>query len=306
MAQRVCETEIHILRKLREEREMRKAMKKMAALAAVAAGLALGAAADARFTYSGRIGLNSGAGFGGNTELPVRFRLYGSKTAAEHVWEMGCTVTVNKDGMFRVMIQDGKEGCTYGAGQKTLDYLFERDMVRAIGVAINGEAEIYPRQEMLSTPVVDRAETAGRLTKNPEIGTLKAGEVQTSASFTAGGGVTITDPVKLERTADSFTVDELAVQSGEFKARDRKFRMFARAPHEKTVDGGITSSTVLVSKPGGGGLIDKNSSGGFLVVVSYENWKAPCVTVPVGAGESYRFPDSLAGKVKLRFYPFGN
>lgn len=264
--------------------------------------------AETSLVYSGTIGFTSPDQHfvSDTTRLSVQFRLYSAVNSTQPLWGVTTTVGVDYLGEFQVRLSDNMTDAVYDEGNTPMSELFSKDMAHFIGISIEGEQEINPRQEILYLPMSEMTDTTKELTSDSSIDRAKVTDIYANNNVVAESDVAITGSLSLETKEGTFNVGKMNVNNGILNVKDNKIKLLNKSPFDLTFDRGISSTTKLLSAPGGGGAIDKNENGGFLVIISKDNWSVPCVTIPVAAGAQYYFPADISGKVALRFFPFGN
>lgn len=263
--------------------------------------------ASSTFVYSGRIAfLDDSQNFKDETtKLMASFRLYKDATSISPLWEVTTPIYLDKDGNFQITLGDGMtgEGVVYSsANTKTVEELFNQNAVRSLGVSIEGEAEQYPRQEIHSIPFAVNSNVANDVVRESSVADATADEVIIKGSAEMQD-LEITKELTLNK--QDFSVNEIAFgNKSAFSTRGVSTELLGSGVKEYSATNGIKKGQTLVGLSGA--LITGNTTGGFLVIISRENWTCPCVTIPINAYESYSSPFDLSGKVDLRFYSFGN
>ena len=213
------------------------------------------------------------------------FTLYDEDEAP--VWTMTKTVMPGANGVFQCEL--GGEGLAnaLASGAKSL------------GIKLGDGEEQHPRQQILDTPLAERAQFAAALLKNGTAVTVVSTNVVASSARFAG--LRVNGPFEVGNDA-TLQIDTTHVSGTlALKKGNATVSVFRNAePDAYTFDDGIFTTNILF----------RTESGGVVTVLSDAgHWNdtdgaAPCVSWPVPPGDVYPLFD-LSHPVRVYFYPFG-
>lgn len=261
--------------------------------AAACAALPAAAEEDFAFTYRGRITAPGAM----PVELDVTYSLYRSDDDTVPVWTQTKTECPAANGVFQSVLE--------GDG---LQAAFEEQEARFLGIRLGGTnaVEQFPRQQILATPLADRADVVEQATGFPvfedaAVGTLTAGAL-------GAGTLTVTDTLTLPKGVNLTLADVTVGENTTLTVKEPTngtASLYPALPHECTIDSHdlIDAGTKLF-----GGAVMK---GGLLVFTTLDDvrWRkeysVPGATVPVAPGV-VATPVPIQGPAKFWFYEFGN
>lgn len=257
-----------------------------AAVLSLAAAAPASAADGFSFAYRGRID-PEGAAMPETVEAV--FSLYDKASGGEAAWTATNAVFPSADGVFQCELAgDGLAAAFTNAG------------ARFLGVTLGDGEEQHPRQEILSAPLAERADTAVALLSGGSVGTLDAPEIVAGAA--AFRDLQVDGTLALEGSDAALQLTRAAV-SGTLALRkagaDSRVSIFRDAPPDEYALNGLSTGTVLF----------RTDSGGVMTVLSDPaHWNdagaVPCATWAVPPGD-VRPPFDVAHPVRVYFYPFG-
>ena len=271
--------------------------------------LCVAAFADATFVYTGRVGFvqQDQAFTEQTTKLSVCFRLYQDKGSTTPLWGVTTPVYVDKNGNFQVELGDGMTGAEVvydTSNTMTVEEIFKNNAARAIGISIEGGEEQYPKQEIHSVPFAANSSVAKGLTDKAAIANASANVIHVNDSASIGG-LEVEDELSILSKDNNLQVSRLNVgENVEFTLGTETEAEILGTTVDVVLENGISTGAPLVGPDGC--YINGNTTGGFLVIISRDSWRAPCVTIPVAANQICSAPFSVSGKTHLRFYRFGN
>lgn len=245
-------------------------------------------AADFAFVYRGRI---NPVGVVMPETVDVVFSLYRDAEGGTAEWTARKTVRPNADGLFQCALS--------GDG---LASAFTNVHARYVGVAVGGGGEQYPRQEVIATPLAEKAVQAESLMAGGMVGTLEASSF--SAQTVTFAGVDVRGSLKFDGTNATFTVGQAKFGAGggslALKKSPGSVSIFRPAPPESYEFSSLNTDATMFHTDVGGVVT--------LMSKSPDSWRdsdgVPCVTWAVEAGDVHP-PFSVGHPVKVYFYPFG-
>lgn len=228
-------------------------------------------------------------------------RLYKDKAAAlsDAVWSNSVPYEADSDRMFTIMVTDGGDG---------LQQLFKTGEVRYIGLEVPDCREL-PRRAISTVPMVDRALTTKGLAKRAKIGNFVSTNATLRAESLAVSGMLTAAELKSDESSKlSIGMDLVSVVGGcGLKVLDHADNSIL-APKVLERKAEIRPGVCLCApgdSPNEHLLV--NDHGGVLMISSDDGVSVPAVTVPVGAGEEFTWPQGgYEGSVTVRLFVFGN
>lgn len=151
-------------------------MKRLLFLLSVLISTAVAVAADpVSVVYRGRLQRNGREP--SVSQVAVSFRLYETKDSAAPLWKKDVTVQLDATGTFQCAL-NGKDDANVD-----LDGLVQAGRIGAIALAVAGGREQYPRQDILTVPVVRKTAKACGLAKASPIAEAVTAEKVTADSI---------------------------------------------------------------------------------------------------------------------------
>lgn len=263
-------------------------MKGLRAMRTICASLLVGAlcasgADDFAFTYRGRI---NPRGVTIPETLDVAFSLYAEPMGGTAAWTGTLTVRPATNGFFQCQLS--------GDG---LAAAFTNANARYLGVAIGGEAEQYPRQEVLATAEADFAATADGLVSGGTAEMIEASSV-TASSFRSVE-TTISKTLDISGPASAVNVSNLRFSDlGTISLKSSRLSVLKES----------SPAYYRFSSMDKGQKMFTAARGGFVTMMSTNSFEwdedASCITWAVGPGDVVA-PFSFSHEVVVYFYSFG-
>ncbi|MBR2837951.1 MAG: hypothetical protein IKE55_04150 [Kiritimatiellae bacterium] len=227
---------------------------------ALSALAAASSSAQGEFTYEGSLKTAQGLPLPSGT-YGAAIRIYDAAAGGSLLWSGSTALTVDSDGRFAVSVGDASCAPIQGdapACTSLVDALRAEGVVRwYVGVSVDGEDEIAPRQELVSVPIASRAMTLSFARGDLSGEKLSAVELTVQGGFSTEGRVVSSGPVESDSGSTAEFLGGLTVSGGDL-----------------AVGGGmnVTGATLRVTEAVGFGVVPK----GAIVAL------APGVEIPDG------------------------